>query len=239
MNHLRLRTKAAPSRLQNHFFSLLSEPPSLRPSVLPSVPSAAEREGQARRDHDVPLRADFTALPPSLPLAPNTKLARNRQEGRKRASASGRDGEEEEARWIIQIPLREGGGRRSDKTYKWRQKCQNERGQFSRQRCLVLAARSNGTLAVAVKARGTVYGRENQVVGLLKINAETMTRNCPSYIHNTYGLGLYTIVSFGYVYTICRLGNPVRSGPPLARWRAREGAESVRDHPNIFFPPRR
>ena len=72
--------KRRPSRLQNHFFSLLPSPKS------------NELEEQARRDHDVPLRADFTALPRSL--APNTKLARNRQgkEGGKAGRPAGSDG---------------------------------------------------------------------------------------------------------------------------------------------------
>ena len=51
----------------------------------PSPPLSPLRAPNARRDHDVPLRADFTAFARSL--APNTKLARNRQgkEGRTRA----------------------------------------------------------------------------------------------------------------------------------------------------------
>ena len=89
----------------------------------PSPPLSLLRAPNARRDHDVPLRADFTAFARARSLAPNTKLARNRQgkEGRTRASERGRAREEEAGRIIQQI-------RRSDKTNKWRQKCRCQRG---------------------------------------------------------------------------------------------------------------
>ena len=70
----------------------------------PSPPLSPLRAPNARRDHDVPLRADFTAFARSL--APNTKLARNRQgEGRKEAGHTGSE------------RAREGQGRRGRKDH--------------------------------------------------------------------------------------------------------------------------
>ena len=153
--------------------------------------------------------------------------------------------------WIIEEERRAAArravaNRRSDKTNKWRQKRQgeraSERGQFSRQRCLVLAARGNGTLAVVavVKARPTA-----NIEGARR---ENIPAQDPAYVNLILKPGITIFTSTRQKsgrLPITRghwRGGPTRTFSWCRAPRAAgAGAKREGDHPNFFFPslPRR